>query len=184
MPRRAERLLPAAYALLGLLAAGPAHGYDLHRHFAPGGPLAEVCRLQINQLYALLKKLADLGYLAQTSAEPSGAAPPRRAFELTLAGHEALTSWLDEPVRHTRDVRLEFLLKLYFARRRAPEQATALLEAQAAVTSSLVRRLERELALLPDTPDADFGRLVLDIRLRQNRAVLGWLEDTLGGAAA
>ena len=58
MPRRAERLLPSAYALLGLLADGPAHGYDLHRGFDSGGPLAGVLRLEINQLYALLKKLA------------------------------------------------------------------------------------------------------------------------------
>ena len=45
MARRAERLLPAEYALLGLLAAEPAHGYDLHRAFAPGGALADVVRL-------------------------------------------------------------------------------------------------------------------------------------------
>jgi DNA-binding PadR family transcriptional regulator len=177
MARRADRLLPAEYALLGLLAAEPAHGYDLHRVFAPGGALADVLRLPQNHLYALLKRLAARGLIApQAGAAPAESAPPRHVYALTAAGRETLAAWLSAPVDHTREVRLELLLKLYFADRLAPDAPGALLTAQAAVSRALVARLESEAGALAARPPADFRRLVVDLRLRQNRAALAWVE--------
>jgi PadR family transcriptional regulator AphA len=178
MPRRTERLLPAAYALLGLLAEGPAHGYDLHRAFVAGTPLGDVYRLEINQLYALLKKLAELGLVAQTGVAPVGNTPPRRYFAITAPGLAELNTWLREPVPHTREVRLEFLVKLYFAARRGPADARTLLHAQLRLTRQTLRHLEEQGSKAP-LPPTDFRRLVLDLRIRQNQAVLIWLEETL-----
>jgi PadR family transcriptional regulator, regulatory protein AphA len=184
MARGSAHLLPAEYALLGLLAAGPAHGYDLHRAFAPGGELAEVCRVPITQLYAMLKKLASRDLVHERGAEATGTAPPRRLFALTPQGERVLAEWLAGPVPHTREVRLEFLLKLYFAGRRDPAQVAALLAAQHAETRTVVSRLQNEIAALGTVPPADFRRLVVDVRLRQNQAVLAWLEDALRVVAA
>src|SRR5947209_266242 len=142
MPRHAERLLPAAYGLLGLLAEGPAHGYELHRAFAAEGPLAGIYRLEINQLYALLKKLAELRLVEQTGFAPVGNTPPRRSFAITPAGLAELNEWLHEPVPHTREVRLEFLIKLYFAAQRGPADARNLLLAQLRLTRQLISGLE------------------------------------------
>jgi DNA-binding PadR family transcriptional regulator len=178
MPRNAERLLPAAYALLGLLAEGPAHGYELHRSFAPDGPLADVYRLEINQLYALLKKLAELGLVEQSGFEPVGSAPPRRYFAITPAGLEELDKWLREPVPHTREVRLEFLVKLYFAISRDPGQARDLLAAQRKVTLRTMSRLQELLGSASLTA-GDFRRLVLQLRLKQSEAVFDWLDEVL-----
>ncbi len=184
MAHRSEALLPAAYALLGLLVGGVAHGYDLHRPFAAGGALREVCRLPLNQHYALLKQLLARGLVEATGVESSGATPPRRRLAITAAGQAVLTGWLAGPVPHTRDVRLEFLLKLYFAERLAPAGVPALLAAQVAVTRDSLARLDRAWAELADLPSGDFQCLVVDMRLRQNRAVLAWLEDTLRAQAA
>jgi PadR family transcriptional regulator AphA len=184
MARGSAQLLPAEYALLGLLAAGPAHGYDLHRAFAPGGVLAEVCRVPINQLYAMLKKLASRDLVHEQGAEATGTAPPRRLFALTPGGERVLAEWLAGPVTHTREVRLEFLLKLYFAGQRDPAQVAALLAAQHVQTRAVVDRLQDELAALGTAPPTDFRRLVVDVRVRQNQAVLAWLEDALRAVAA
>jgi len=178
MPRHAERLLPAAYALLGLLADGPAHGYDLHRAFAAGAPLADVYRLEINQLYALLKQLDELRLVEQTGFVPAGNTPPRRYFSITPAGLVELNRWLREPVPHTREVRLEFLVKLYFAARREPAEARNLLHAQLKLTRQMISNLEEQRITAPGAP-RDFRRLVLDLRIKQNQAVLSWLEETL-----
>lgn len=178
MSRHAERLLPAAYALLGLLAEGPAHGYDLHRSFAAGTPLADIYRLEINQLYALLKKLDELGLVEQTGLAPVGHTPPRRYFSITPGGRETLTAWLREPVPHTREVRLEFLVKLYFAARRGPADAHDLLAAQLRLTRQMAGSLEEQRVRAPFAL-TDFRRLVLDLRIKQNQAVLNWLEETL-----
>ncbi|MFL5732678.1 MAG: PadR family transcriptional regulator [Chloroflexia bacterium] len=178
MPRYAERLLPAAYALLGLLADGPAHGYELHRAFAPAGPLADVYRLEINQLYSLLKKLAEMGLVEEAGFEPVGSAPPRRYFSITPSGREELDRWLLEPVPHTREVRLEFLVKLYFAIGRGPDQARDLLVAQRKTTFSMICGLKEQLGSVSLPPD-DFRRLVLELRLKQSEAVLGWLDGVM-----
>jgi DNA-binding PadR family transcriptional regulator len=170
--------LPAAYALLGLLAEGPAHGYELHRAFAPDGPLADVYRLEINQLYALLKKLAEMGLVEQSGFEPVGSAPPRRYFSITAAGLEEFDKWLCEPVPHTREVRLEFLVKLYFAISRGRESAHDLLEAQRSITLRTLSHLQEQLNSA-SLPTGDFRRLVLELRLKQSEAVLAWLDDLL-----
>ncbi|MDQ2806134.1 MAG: PadR family transcriptional regulator [Chloroflexota bacterium] len=184
MARHGAGLLPAAYALLGLLAAGAAHGYDLHRPFAAGGTLRAVCRLPLNQHYALLKQLQARGLVEAGDLETAGVTPPRRPLAITPAGRAVLTAWLAQPVPHTRDVRLEFLLKLYFAERQAPATVPALLAAQVAVTRDSLARLDSEWIALADRAPGDFARRVVDMRLRQNRAVLDWLEDAQRAQAA
>ncbi len=184
MARHTEGLLPAAYALLGLLAGGAAHGYDLHRPFAAGGALRAVCRLPLNQHYALLKQLQARGLVEAGDLATEGVTPPRRPLTITPAGRAVLAAWLDQPVPHTRDVRLEFLLKLYFAERLVPVTVPALLAAQVAVTRESLARLDGEWRALAERGPGDFERLVVDMRLRQNGAVLAWLEDALRVQAA
>lgn len=178
---------PAAHAILGLLeldeSAG--HGYDLARHFADGAPLAEIIRLEPAMLYHHLKRLAGTGWVA-SSVQPRGSRPPRQVYELTATGRVELRRWLGEPVRHTREIRLEFLLKLYFARRLDAALAARLIDDQAATCRGLETSLLRQLAALTEAPDdeAVFRRSVLDLRLAQTRAALTWLTQMETGGAA
>ena len=179
---RAE--MPAEHAILGLLALddGPGHGYDLARHFADGQPLAEVIRLEAGMLYHHLKKLERAGW-ATSSVAPQGPRPPRQVYEITPAGRAELGRWLGEPVAHTREIRLEFLVKLYFARRLDPALAARLLAEQLDTCLRLEQSLARQLDRLEtdDSPDMTlddraFTRLVLELRLAQTRAAAAWLE--------
>jgi PadR family transcriptional regulator AphA len=170
---------PAEHALLGLLAlaGGTAHGYDLARQFRRGQPLGEVIRLEPAMLYKHLKKLATLDWLNMT-VEEQQLRPPRQMCHLTPAGEAELRRWLSEPVAHTREVRLEFLVKLYFARQLDPALATRLAEEQRSVMSQLAESLTAQLAELPaagETDDATFRRLVLELRLQQTHAAADWL---------
>ena len=119
-PRQPE--MPAEHALLGLLAmaeGGASHGYDLARQFAEGQPLGEVLRLEPGMLYPHLKKLGRRGWV-EAETEERASRPARRIYRLTGAGRDELARWLGEPVSHTREIRLEFLVKLRFARALAP----------------------------------------------------------------
>src|SRR5688572_17253618 len=107
-------------ALLGLLQQEPRHGYDLAREFAPGTVLGDIVHLEPSLLYANLKKLEREG-LVESTLQPQESRPPRRILRLTARGEAELQRWLREPVEHTRDLRLEFLLKLYLARRIDPD---------------------------------------------------------------
>src|SRR5258706_7246757 len=58
--------------------------------------------------------------------------PPRRIFHLTAAGRRAFREWLSRPVSHGREIPLEFMAKLYFARREGPEWVSQLIALQQA----------------------------------------------------
>jgi DNA-binding PadR family transcriptional regulator len=157
-------------ALLGLLRREPRHGYDLAREFAPDTPLGEVVHLEMSMLYALLKKLERDG-LVRSVTEMQDSRPPRKIFELTESGNQTLDRWLAEPVERTRDLRLEFLLKLYIARDADPELARRLIAGQYDVCERHVGSLSEQIAAEPDS----FRRLVLEMRMAQNVALLEWL---------
>lgn len=159
--------------LLGLLKDGPRHGYDLAREFSDGTVLGDIIHLEPSLLYANLKKLERDGFVRST-VQVQGSRPPRRMLELTDTGRDALAHWLAGPVERTRDLRLEFLLKLYIARQVDPERVIFLVAEQADVCRGFIASLGEQLAQEQD----DFRRLVLEMRLAQNTALVAWLEQT------
>lgn len=181
-----QRELPAEHALLGLLslAGGTAHGYDLARQFRRDQPLGEVIRLEPAMLYKHLKKLARLGWLTMTT-EDQAPRPPRQICHLTISGEAELRRWLGEPVARTREIRLEFLVKLYFAMHLAPELAVHLATEQRGVMQQLASSLAEQRAALQMPANAApgddlfFQDLVLDLRLRQTTAAAEWLAQTV-----
>lgn len=162
------------YILLGLLHRSPRHGYELARDFAAGTALREVLHLEPSMLYAYLKKLESAGLVTPTIEAHDGR-PPRRIFALTVSGEAELRRWLAEPVSRTRDIRLEFLLKLYVVQVELCEDGTRLIEGQQRVVSSFIDSLIEQIAAESD----DFHRRVLQLRLAQNQALLTWLESAV-----
>jgi DNA-binding PadR family transcriptional regulator len=157
-------------ALLGLLRREPRHGYELAREFGPDTPLGEVVHLEMSMLYALLKKLERDG-LVRSAMQMQETRPPRKIFELTEDGHQTLDNWLASPVERTRDLRLEFLLKLYIARDADPQLAEALIASQHDICGRHVESLREQI----DAEQDAFRRLVLEMRMAQNVALLDWL---------
>jgi len=190
--RRSTRLGPAEYALLGLIAVttrtadpdggGGVHGYDLVRRLQSGA-LSRIIRLEPGMLYHYLKKLDRAGLVA-TSVERQVSRPDRQDHTLTPAGETALREWLDEPVRATRDVRLDFLVKLWFARELDPLRAVTLVREQRTVIRQLLGSLQKQRAdsgreAAEDreaAAQAAILRDTLDLRIAQTSAVLSWLN--------
>lgn len=174
MPRPAQ---PAEHAILGLLyfEQDGGHGYDLARHFGDDQPLGDVLKLEPGMLYHHLKKLGRTGWVT-VDVEPQGTRPPRQVYTLTEEGKTELLRWLREPVQHTREIRLDFLVKLYFARLLDPELAADLIRGQLDRSRDVESMLETRLAD-SSVPAGDFGRQVLDLRLLQTRAAIEWLES-------
>lgn len=82
-----------AAALLGILAAGPGHGYDLKRtyddRFAATRPLA------YGQVYATLARLQRDG-LVEVVEVAQQAGPERTVYAITTAGRDYLGDWLEK----------------------------------------------------------------------------------------
>lgn len=174
-PLRAERAA-TEYAVLALLLEGPRHGYELTRQFASRSELRQVCRLEMSMLYLLLRKLEKDGLIAG-HAEPSSGQRSRRVVELTEKGRKEVEEWLSQPVRHTREVRFDFLIKLYFVHQQDLVTALRLVHRQLEYNRALYRKLEAQRQKINPTSAGDFERLVLDFRIEQNSAVLNWLQS-------
>lgn len=174
MPRPTQ---PAEHAILGLLyfEESGGHGYDLARHFADDQPLGDVLKLEPGMLYHHLKKLAGTRWVT-VDVEPQGTRPPRQVYTLTGDGKRELLRWLREPVQHTREIRLDFLVKLYFARLLDPDLAADLIRGQLETSRETESVLESRLAAV-DASESDFGRQVIELRLLQTRAAIAWLES-------
>jgi PadR family transcriptional regulator, regulatory protein AphA len=172
MPRQRHQLGPPDYAILGLLMLGPRHGYELLPYFSDGGELGLVCTLGTPRLYALLHALEELD-LVQCETSPPSSGPPRKIFSLTDAGTEAFGSWLGQPIRRLRQIRQDFLLKLYFSRQLPGHDTLGLIEGQIAACQAV--SVELGAAAAGEPPDS-FPRLVYQSREATADATVTWLE--------
>ena len=173
MPRRSHQLGAADHALLGLLRLGPRHGYELAPYFMSDGALGLVCTLGVSRLYALLHTLEELGLVHAESSMVSGG-PPRKVFSLTEAGVSAFEAWLDQPIRRLRQIRQDFLLKLYFSQQLAGHDTTALIDRQLMVSRSVADELAA--AAAAEAPHS-FAGMVYESRLAMAQATTSWLES-------
>jgi PadR family transcriptional regulator, regulatory protein AphA len=81
--------------------------------------------------------------------------------------------WVRSPVSVPRQIRQEFLTKLYFARREGAQAYAALVQAQRAATHGWLADLE---ARTPPAPGIDPQRwLVHQYRMLHIQAILDWL---------
>ncbi len=112
MPRgRGERLLTGEWAVLGILAGGPAHGFAIGRRLVPSGDVGRIWSVSRPLAYRALDILQAQGLIEPLRSEP-GAGPHRTILRLTDEGQRRLDEWLSLPVEHIRDLRSELLLKL------------------------------------------------------------------------
>ena len=166
------RSLSPEYALLGLLAQQPAHGYDLHQQLLTH--LGHVWHVSQSQVYNILTRLETQGFITGTVQEQAKL-PARRQFRLTVAGRRRFETWLQTPTGSSvRAIRVEFVTRLYFARARSKQLAGDMIEMQTAETCADVERLQRMLAELPT--EQTFNRLGLELRIRQLASIVEWLN--------
>lgn len=155
-------------ALLGFVRREPSYGYEIYRRL--GRPeLRAIWRLKQSRLYAMLARLEGAGYL-RTTLEPQAGRPPRKVFHLTEAGAAAFQAWLEQPVANPRDMRLEFMLKLYFALEGGGGEGARLVARQRAVCAGWLR----EQRVVGDGP---FARAVIAYRQAHIRAIADWLDE-------
>jgi DNA-binding PadR family transcriptional regulator len=170
--RSATSAIAPEFALLGLLALQPAHGYDLARRLKES--LGSVWHIKLNQLYNLLKRLEQQGYLIGET-ETQEKLPARRCFHLSPAGQQRFETWLQTPTGcSVRAIRLEFTTRLYFAIQRDAEFANRLIDEQKETVRNGINQLTKTLDHIP--PDQSFNRLAMELRLRQLSSILDWLE--------
>jgi DNA-binding PadR family transcriptional regulator len=115
--------MPLQHAVLALLAAKPAHGYELRTSFeeAVGDQWGG---MNIGHLYQVLDRLSRDG-LITSERQPQPVKPDRVMHQLTSAGRAELDRWLGEPSVRQRGYRDDFFLKVMAAARLGDPDALA-----------------------------------------------------------
>ncbi len=161
-------------ALLGFLHQGPAHGYQLHQLVSDPDGLGPIWRLKQSQLYALLMKLEEDGYIRGEIEAQDPARPPRKKYHLTKKGQVAYHNWLQSPVNAHHLMRQEFLAKIFFARQEGQKQSRILIDAQRAACQKWLESISAE-AVEPSS----FKWSLRQYRIGQIKADLAWLDEDL-----
>lgn len=171
-PKR-QAALAIEHALLGFLTEQPLHGYEIHLRLQAAQQLGLVWHLKQAHLYVLLGKLEAAGFIA-AELLPQDARPPKRVLHLTDHGRAAFNTWVQSPVQHGRDLRIEFLAKLFWAQHQGSLAAQQLIAAQRAVCRAWLAEIVDEPAPGPD--EQPYGWLVRSFRRGQIEAMLAWLD--------
>jgi DNA-binding PadR family transcriptional regulator len=162
------------YVLLGLLIAGPRHGYDLKR--AHDERLPQAKPLAFGQVYATLGRLERDGYVAQDGQDRDGG-PDRTSYALTDAGRAHLDAWLsavEPPAPYVTSTLFSKVVVSVLAG--DAERARSYLIAQRAAH---VTRM-REMTAVKAQPGSAVGDVIAaDYAIAHLDADLRWLQTTL-----
>ena len=161
--------LPTEYVLLGALFQGPKHGYEIMNFL--DSALQSTWHVSSSQLYVLLKRLESQGLL-KCSLKAQKTRPAKRVFSLTPVGRKGFLDWLRSPVEHVRDLRIEFIAKLFFFHRLSVKGGEDLIKIQVESLEGLKKKLRKG----RDKENDPFKKTVLGIKLLTIEAWVQWLR--------
>ncbi|MGH3256688.1 MAG: PadR family transcriptional regulator [Streptosporangiaceae bacterium] len=170
--------MPLHHAVLVLLSAKPAHGYELKSSFeqAVGDQWGG---LNIGHLYQILDRLSRDG-LIESQRQPQQVKLDRVVHRLTPAGRAELDRWLTEPAIPARGYRDDFFLKIMAAVRSGdPSALSAVLGRQRA---HLLRQLHALAGARATTSPTAVESLLItaaELHIRADLGVVDAAETTL-----
>ena len=100
--------------MLGLLADGPRHGYELKSAYE--GELLPSAKVNFGQVYTTLERLSRDG-LVEFEEVNQAERPDKKVYSITKEGRARWKEWLIAPTALTGEQRNETFLKLMLARR-------------------------------------------------------------------
>lgn len=141
-PARSNRieLSLTEWVVLALLTERQIHGFALARELEADSDLGRILTVHRPLVYRALDRLVGDGLAEPHQVEPGDAGPQRTLHRATRRGRRAVGRWLDRPVAHVRDLRMEFLLKLRLNQRHDRDPST-LIQAQHRTLAATLDRL-------------------------------------------
>ncbi len=131
------------WVVLALLTEAPTHGFAVAKELRAGTDLGRIMTVHRPLVYRALDRLVAAGLVERHHTEPGDAGPNRTLHRPTRRGRGAVNRWLDRPVGHIRELRIEFLLKLRLNERRSRD-SSKLITTQRNALEGTVTRLRSE----------------------------------------
>jgi DNA-binding PadR family transcriptional regulator len=161
------------YALLGLLAQRPRHGYELHTTLLSIVGGQENWDLKPAQVYTTLARLENSGLVRQAGVDKDSG-PEKHIYAITPKGKQEITHWFREGVAE-ENVHDEFFIKLMIALALEKVDAVEIIRIQ---RNTLYQQLHNVTTQRQNTkPGQDIARLLmLDKTVMHLDTDLRWLE--------
>lgn len=135
-------------ALLALISAGPATGYDAAKLFS--GSIGHVWHAPDSQIYPELRRMEADGLLTATQIPWGQKTATKTQYHLTDAGREALAAWQQTPLDYAPERDQAHLLAAYFEWAPDPTDAKARLTEHIAHYTEVRESAERQIAGIDD----------------------------------
>lgn len=172
--KRIVSVMATSTVLLGLLAPGALHGYDLKREFDSKLPAAKP--LAFGQVYATLGRLVRDGLVVEESIERAGG-PDRTTYAVTSEGRSVLWQWMTAVEPPVPFVAGELFAKVVVILLLGDEhQALQFLETQRAAHLARMRECT---AVKTDPQARTVDVVAADLILAHLDADLKWMQTTM-----
>lgn len=161
------------YALLGLLAQHPRHGYELHSAFEAVVGGEQNWDVKPAQIYTTLSRLAKDGLIVEDGVAQDGG-PEKRVFSITRAGRDLLAQWFHTGVdaEHQRD---EFFVKLMLSLATGEAPPRQVIQGQRSLLYQELHRLTAQRSR--SSPKTELAQVFLcDKAIMHLEADLRWLD--------
>lgn len=159
------------HLMLGLLAGGPSHGYDLKRRHDERFPQARP--LAYGQVYTTLQRLVRDG-LAEVDGTDADGGPERTKYRTTADGERELADWVRQIAPPAPHVSNEIFAKVVVGILTGADPAGYLLKQRAAHMERM-----RELTAVKTAPGSDLSTVLsADYALNHLDADLRWMTTT------
>ena len=158
------------YALLGILMTSPKHGYEVHIYFS--SKMNQFWHLSMSQAYALLKRMEKNGMLVSRE-EWQVNRPSKKMFSITQAGRERFLNWVYSPVKHVRDLRIEFMAKLFFIKELKLKGDFDIIDKQIEVLQEKLHLIKSSKEKIKD----EFQTALHSFKIAQTTSAIDWLRE-------
>jgi DNA-binding PadR family transcriptional regulator len=162
------------HAILGLLADGPLHGYELKARY--DGELVPSAKLNYGQVYPVLERLQRDGWV-QHDVVSQRERPDKKVYALTREGRGQLRTWLEAPAALNLDLRNETFLKLMLARRLRGFDPLEVLKAEKRACFARLHEVTQARARARAEKEPLQTILLLDLGVMRLEAFMKWLEN-------
>ncbi|MBN1440567.1 MAG: PadR family transcriptional regulator [Anaerolineales bacterium] len=156
------------YALLGLLARDPKHGYDLKNGLEQA--LGGHWEINFGQIYSTLGRM-ERDKLVEVAAEDQDGRG-KKTYQITLEGRQEFAAWIEAPVEKPRQFRDEFFIKLVVGRLAGIPDPAGIIDRQRQAYLTQLRDLT---AMAARAGDADIA-LMIEGAILHLQADLRWLD--------
>ena len=158
-------------SLLSFFLEKPSLVYEIYKFLETEIAFFKIWYLKRSQFYNFLDRLYSEGLLSQQYEEGTQY-PDRRIFSLKNIGYDKLNDWVISPVQHGREMRQDFLVKLYISQKYFSDNINLLVNNQRNICYQWKKDQESQLVSEND----QFQIYLINYRKMQIQSMIDWLN--------